>query len=318
MRLIIIFTAILLLIAFGLLVVVNICGANEGAVLGRLYWSSVTVLSETYRWTTYTACRVQDGRNFDCTSKHFAFGLQPNLIALPESVGVLNTNLFYYLTRAGYISLLVGVLFTFLTTTTVLGVLFGKSIFSTISAAFAIVGFILVAGGASCVTAAHVIVTTIYKNNGLVAQIGVAMFAVLWSSVFVLLMAVLVFFAARSRLTKYAVIEQNPVPQTPQNLDFQSPILLFQPDHSDARSVGQKYNVQGGYLPVNRDGIEGSSELVSFSDAHSDKSYRTEDDKIQSKEEELYDTETKEHSAKLEMCDCSSNNDEHQKPLASD
>lgn len=200
-----IFTIIPLILLLGsavLLVFMNIVGANNTSVLGKIYWSQAdtsgisTAKHDMTRWTSYNNCGVKNGRNYDCSSTTPAYPYSPedNFSTkqdLPKTF-VKNRKTFYYLTRFAYVFFLIGLFFTIVALVPVAVSMclsgFVSGIFSSIAVGLAL---LFVAAGASVMTGAHVKGRNAFRSEGRKADLGVKMFAITWAAVACLLLSFL-------------------------------------------------------------------------------------------------------------------------------
>ncbi|KAH3675933.1 hypothetical protein WICMUC_002229 [Wickerhamomyces mucosus] len=204
MRILFIISVIALLGA-GLLLFFNIlCGASTDSVLGKWYWlqaetGSIPGAHATTRWTFYNNCGVENNRNVDCSSSSAAYGVSPELnFGTTQGVppGISRRGVIYNLTRAGWVFLLLGLLFTLLTLLPVLLSLCLPSLnwLTACSGAFSVVALIFIALSASLLTAGYVKARDAFENNGNRSNIGQTMFGFIWASVALLFISVLMNF----------------------------------------------------------------------------------------------------------------------------
>lgn len=171
----------LLIIATILLLFVNLCGAATGPLLERLYWSRVVLESRTVAWTNFRQCDLRADKLICELSRQAAYPYT-GLSFVNEFVTDRDT--FYYLTRVSYGLLLAGLLFTVISLVAIIiSCICTVRIGSVFSSFFVGFTFVLTIGGAACVTAAHVKGVDAFSNDGYSAQIGVKMFAFVWSAV---------------------------------------------------------------------------------------------------------------------------------------
>lgn len=206
---------LLLIIATILLILVNVSGASTGPLLERLYWSRVTTTSRTVAWTNFRLCDLNSDTLVCDQSPRIAFPY----VGLPNVEEFRNErDTFYYLTRVSYFLLLAGLLFTVISLLAiVISCICTVRVGSLFSSVFVGFTFFITLAGAACVTAAHVKGVAAFNNDGFKSQIGVKMFAFVWSAVACQLLSwfTLIGLARQTRKTirreKMSVI---PPPQT--------------------------------------------------------------------------------------------------------
>ncbi|EGV66761.1 hypothetical protein CANTEDRAFT_112163 [Yamadazyma tenuis ATCC 10573] len=192
---------ILLLGAALLLFFVNLAGANPSGVLGKFYWSEVDSSSfnapwDKARWTLYSLCGEQNGRNYDCTSTKAAFPYSPkdnfgSAENLPQEF-IKHRKTYYYLSRFAYAFFLIGIVFAILAIIpTVLSCCLSGFITGILGSIAAGVSLLFTTAGAALNTAAHIKGRNAFNKAGFTSSVSSVMFGITWAAVACLLLSFL-------------------------------------------------------------------------------------------------------------------------------
>lgn len=197
-----------------------LCGASTGSVLGKWYWlqadtSGIPGANSITRWTSYTSCGVNNGRNFDCSSSQAAYPMSPvanfgTTDGVPDGLQSKHGST-YYLSKTGWAFLLIGLFFTVLTIVPTIVSMFSKSTkFKGISSIASLLAMLFMILSASLLTAAYVKARNAFRSAGSSTKLGSTMFGFLWASVVLLFLSTILSatgcFAGR-RKNRQAIID---------------------------------------------------------------------------------------------------------------
>lgn len=187
-----------------LLLLTVLSGAITSKPINQFYYLSaaVTVPGQTspdgmLHWTNYNYCGSENGRNVNCGSKHAAYGFAPARQLTDPSPAVPQTLVDHdsrsYITSRVYFSfLLIALFFTFIAMLACLAGFFGR-LGSVIGLAAAFLAFAVTAVAASLMTVVYVRGRNYFRGAGITANLGVKLFAFVWTAVACLLLALLMF-----------------------------------------------------------------------------------------------------------------------------
>lgn len=195
---------ILLAGALVLLILTLLSGGVQKTPINKFYYLQAALTSDTImspdnmlRFTNYNVCGVQNGLNVNCGPTKAAYGFSPatNLPnttpALPQSI-IDHNSRSRTTSRTFYAFLLMAAFFTMVAMFMSLAGCLGR-LGSFLGLVFAFIAFVMCAIAASLMTVVYVRARNEFRAGGISADVGVKLFAFVWTAVAATFLALFIF-----------------------------------------------------------------------------------------------------------------------------
>ncbi|KAL3229253.1 SUR7 family protein FMP45 [Nakaseomyces bracarensis] len=172
-------------------------GARDGGTLKNFYWFEANTdgfndAPTVTRWYNYMYCGYQDGHTYDCSSrgadKPFSpkdnFGESDNM---PRTF-IDKRKTYYYLSKVGWAMLLISLFFTVIAIIPVfMSVFLQKKAMSVVSCTFCWISWFFITLAACLYTGCYAKAKKAFHHDNRHAKMGVKCFALLWTTVFLMM-----------------------------------------------------------------------------------------------------------------------------------